>query len=352
MEILSILDKLKLLINKGELNAQFNPPADSIMINHVERAFDITLPESYKTFLQRFNGGLIIGHKLEKLASEGDIDTVRWNSFNFFSLEELVSHYEDCRDKEWKVYDFKGPYPYIPFASTPINEFIVFVNVGYGQTESPVFDAFHEEPASFWGILAPTFTEYLGYYVDSQGEPKTIGEKALKTAEELRWAPSEIELKGLEKPKAVIRRSTAYLALSPNDYYTYMERGNALLESGRIDEARADLNRAVELNPGFSYGLYSRSKLHIREEAYIAGLEDLDAAVDHAPDDSLYLTGRANLLLTMGEYQKALEDCNKAIEVDNRYVLAYMARKQVYSNLGDTEKATADGEIITELLSE
>ncbi len=249
MDIHYVLDNLEDLIAKGTVKGLFNPPADPDMINHVERAFDITLPESYKSFLQRFNGGLIAGPKLNKLVADGDIETVKWNSFNFFSLWELISHYEDCRDKDWKIYDFKGPYPYIPFASTAINELIVFVNVGYGQPESPIFDAFHEEPANSWGVLASNFTEFLGQYIENKGEPETIGKTAPATAEELCWTPTLIEQKGLEKPKAVIRRMTAYIAIYPNDYSAYQNRSRALLESGRIEEARADLSKAIELNP-------------------------------------------------------------------------------------------------------
>jgi len=194
-----------------------------------------------------------------------------------------------------------------------VNELIIFVNTPFGDPESPVFDAFHEEPASAWGIIAPTFTEFLGQYTGSKGNPETIGATPAKTAEQLRWTPSPEEWKGLHKPRAIIRRSTSYLTLYPNEYFSYILRGEALLESGRTEEAGRDLNRAVELNPRSPYGRYIRSQLYIKEERFDDALKDLDVAVDHTPTDPFYLAARRDLYLHLNEHEKAAED-EKIIE--------------------------------------
>jgi hypothetical protein len=236
-----LLDQMEAWIQAHPERARFDPQYHPEEIELMEKAFDIRLPESYKAFLELFDGGFIFGPSLMSVAERGDMETVRWNSFVLFGIRELMSHYEDLVDRDWKVYDFEGPFPYIPFASTPVNELLVFVNRPWGASESPVFDAFHEEPADAWGVVAPTFGDFLLQYLDSGGNPSSIGSESDLKATEMRWEPDPGTWEGLQKPKAVIRRTTAYLKLYPYDRYALKERAAAYEKSGRFEEAQKDL---------------------------------------------------------------------------------------------------------------
>lgn len=235
-----LLDQLEQFIQQHPERARFSPQQHPHEIELVEKAFDIQLPDSYKAFLKRFDGGFICGPDLTSMVKEGDIETVQWNSFVLFGIRELISKYEDLDSQSWKIWDFQGPYPYIPFASTPINELVVFVNRPWGASESPVFDAFHEDPANDWGILAPTFRDFLAQYLTAEGDPSAIGAEPECSAPELCWEPGPVEWEGLQKPKAVIRRTTAYLELFPQNRYALKQRAAAYEQSGRFEEAKKD----------------------------------------------------------------------------------------------------------------
>jgi len=212
-----ILDDLQVLIDSGKTGVSFNPGVDPEVIGWVETALDIRFPASYKAFLERFDGGFFYGASLKKLMDKGDTETVKWNAFVLLSLEELVGDYLDRMMMGWKVYEPWYPYPYIPFAKTADNERLVFVNLRDPEAESPVFDAFHEEPANSWGLVAPSFREFLRQYVQEDGNPETIGDEAPQTAESLAWNPSDTEWDQLAAPETAEKRSEARRQLFPEE---------------------------------------------------------------------------------------------------------------------------------------
>lgn len=86
--------------------------------------------------------------------------------------------------------------------------------------------------------------------------------------------------------------------------------GASNLNSGKTEEALADYNRAIKIDPKKAAG---------------------------------YL-GRANTLNIMGEYQKAIADYYITIEIKDDLANAYVNRASAYSHLGEIEKAIADYE--------
>ena len=86
--------------------------------------------------------------------------------------------------------------------------------------------------------------------------------------------------------------------------------GASHLNKGKNEEALADFNRAIELDPGKAAGFL----------------------------------GRANTLQIMGYYEKSIQDYNRALEIKPDLANAYVNRGSAYSHLGEYEKAIADYE--------
>jgi tetratricopeptide (TPR) repeat protein len=61
------------------------------------------------------------------------------------------------------------------------------------------------------------------------------------------------------------------------------KRGAAYLDSGKPDEALADLNRAIELNPAYLLALQYRSRLYLERKLYAQAIADCDAALRMNP---------------------------------------------------------------------
>ena len=86
--------------------------------------------------------------------------------------------------------------------------------------------------------------------------------------------------------------------------------GASNLNTGKLEKAFEDFNRAIKIDPQLAGG---------------------------------YL-GRANTLNMMGRYGKSIEDYDTVLEIDPKLANAYINRAIAYSHLGEYEKAIADYE--------
>jgi len=181
-KIETVLQRLKTKISQMPDNCHFSPAASEEEIKNLESVLSIDLPHSYRTFLKNFNGGFICSESIAKfIKKRNDFETAAWNSLFIFGTTEIQEEYSKLRDMNWKLFsDLKEVYPFIPFCRTEIQEKLVFVLPLNENSESPVFDAFHEDPYSDWGILYNNFEEFLESYID--GSIKTIASAKAKTA--------------------------------------------------------------------------------------------------------------------------------------------------------------------------
>ncbi len=181
-KIETVLQRLKTKISQMPDNCHFSPAASEEEIKNLESVLSIDLPHSYRTFLKNFNGGFICSESIAKfIKKRNDFETAAWNSLFIFGTTEIQEEYSKLRDMNWKLFsDLKEVYPFIPFCRTEIQEKLVFILPLDENSESPVFDAFHEDPYSDWGILYNNFEEFLESYI--AGSIKTIASAKAKTA--------------------------------------------------------------------------------------------------------------------------------------------------------------------------
>ena len=334
------------LVNGREANCHFNNPADPAKIASFEERKGIRLPYSYKLFLEYTNGGMIVNDQLEKIIRGGDPETARWNAHYFLSLEEMEEKYDDMESWNFGRAELRSnTYPFIPFFSTPSNEYLVFVSLGDDKKESPVFDAFHEEVAYNWGLVADDFTTFLNNYLDTLGQPEVLGDVAQGMALDF----AEAEEERTESPQETIDRTTGLLKTHPEDDWALMERGMAYAQLKQVKAAMNDFNASIALAGDDSFYYFQRSMLLEKLGKKRAALIDIDTAVKLKPDELLYLTLRASILQQMKKYSEALRDANNVIEKDNTDLLAYYTRESIYRTLGETEKADQDVRRIKEL---
>lgn len=327
--------------------AHFQAPANSEKITLFEKKFRVNLPHSYKKFLLKFNGGLMLYFYRKKLSGNRDnFKQYKGESVCFLSIEELTEKYVDLKDQEWKVdKETANPYPLIPFCSLPNNELLVFVNGKKSGEESPVFDAFHEDFPSIWGIVAPDFTSFLTDYLHAMGNPKTIGDEHAGVASDYFDKPSDEK----ETPNEILSRTDFELQETPDNAFSYCEKADAFKSLDNYSEALLAINKAIELSPKDAFYYFNRGEILNEVKQYRAALIDYDTAVKFAPEDVFYLSCRAGSLFQLNKLKPALKDCNKAILLDSKSILPYMIRREIYLLLGEKNKAEADEQIIDKL---
>lgn len=336
---------------------KFWKEADPQVIDNFETAFGVTLPTDFKTFLKYSNGAehVFYAEDAKSLWHKGEYEEAltmgRGN--RILSIEEIIEEYEDLEFKKWKLKQgFKGFYPYIPFFITEDNEKLVFVDQSYSN-KTPIFYAYHDEPASAWFCVAKNFTEFLDYFLNSNGEPPSdYIKEAAGTDDYLTELDTDERREEVNKPKTIIKRMTAYLALFPESSLSFILRGNAYSEIGQFEKALSDFNKGIELDSKSAFAYHCRGKMLLSLGKHRSALTDMDIACNLKPDDPYYLVGRADAFYALNRMDKALADCNRAIEIDESYVLAYMSRFKIYLYLGEGNKAEADNDKIDELLAE
>ncbi len=175
--IIGILEQLEKKIEEMPQHCFFNEAAGVHEIIDMEVDLDIVLPYSYKCFLNNYDGGSISGAPFGTVEINEDGSRVKGLlGADIFGVQELCKVYTDKSLMRWKLYQEDGhPYPFIPFCRTMNGELLIFVSTPEdGTTESPVFDACHEEFPDSWGMLYRSFSEFLETYIRSNGYVRTI----------------------------------------------------------------------------------------------------------------------------------------------------------------------------------
>ncbi len=171
-----------------------------------------------------------------------------------------------------------------------------------------------------------------------------------------------LALKG-ERPQEAIEYLTRELAEHPQNGKAWYYRGVCHANTGAVDAALSDFDRALELTPGDANALLRRSELNTASKKYEAAITDLEAVLrthqagpiaehalmgigevrmrngDHtaaiviydrlvaiAPSDARSWFNRGIAHAHHGEHQQAFDDLSKAIKLDGWMYKAYTSR--------------------------
>ena len=140
IDIHKTLEWLDLYIGR-EPYCYFNDPTTE-KIAAFEKMARVSLPPSYKAFLQFTNGGMIVDvYWDQKIKKENELDAAKWNSNRFLSLEEMKTEWNTMKNRNFGVSQKdRIVYPFIPFFRTRINEHLIFVCNKDHKDESYVFE--------------------------------------------------------------------------------------------------------------------------------------------------------------------------------------------------------------------
>ena len=145
-----------------------------------------------------------------------------------------------------------------------------------------------------------------------------------------------------EKPQPVADKPTDNIsARSVNDSQGYATRGQVLARSGKTEEALAEFDRAIALDPYNVQALYGRALIYQGEKQFEQAIADFTAASGLSPQKIEPLLGRATSYLSLDKAKEAAADLDEAVQADPSSAPAWSARGQAYERLGDKTKAAA-----------
>jgi predicted O-linked N-acetylglucosamine transferase (SPINDLY family)/Flp pilus assembly protein TadD len=112
----------------------------------------------------------------------------------------------------------------------------------------------------------------------------------------------------------------------------------------RFDEAKADIDRAVALDPNSGYARFVRGSIYNDLGRLNEALADFQYVVMGMPEDPGALTGLGGVLCALGRYDEALAAYNRAIASDGKFAKAYTGRGELRRRLGQHGLVVADFE--------
>jgi Tfp pilus assembly protein PilF len=123
------------------------------------------------------------------------------------------------------------------------------------------------------------------------------------------------------------------------DAQTDTTQGQALARSGKTEEALAEFDKAIALDPHYAEALHSRGLLYQGEKQHQLAIDDFTSASGLTPQRAEPLLGRAISYLALDKIKEAAADLDEAVQADPNNAQIWMARGLAYERLGDQTKA-------------
>ena len=130
--------------------------------------------------------------------------------------------------------------------------------------------------------------------------------------------------------------------MSENLSLTYYSRGTKKYNRGQYEEAIADYNQSILLNPKDPLTYYARGAAKYKLSQYEEAIADYNQSILLNPKDPLIYRARGLAKCKLNRYKEAIADYEEAIRLNPSDLYAYYARGEANEKLGKDEEAIAD----------
>jgi tetratricopeptide (TPR) repeat protein len=113
-------------------------------------------------------------------------------------------------------------------------------------------------------------------------------------------------------------------------------------EKQQTDKIESELDRAIEIDPGFSTAYHWRAKVRLESGDLAGAMQDVEEALDLAQHKQDHYDVRAFIYIRMGELDRALEDFNQAIELSPNDAIYYYHRGHLQIRFASEEGEFAE----------
>ena len=122
---------------------------------------------------------------------------------------------------------------------------------------------------------------------------------------------------------------------SPNDAKSYLARGNAYLTRGQIDNALADFDAAVTLDPADAEIYFHRATARQRRQLIEQAIDDLTSAIRLRPDYAEAYHNRGLLFVQQEDILEAISDFASALKINPENAMARSLRESTSARLSE-----------------
>ena len=150
-----------------------------------------------------------------------------------------------------------------------------------------------------------------------------------------------LALQELHRNEEALDSYDTAIRLKPDYAVAYFNRGLVLQELDRTDAALLSLQQAIAINPSFTAAHYNRGVLLHQLKDWRAALACYDRTIALQNDHADAYNNRGVVLRELGQLEAALRSYDRAIELDLRNALAYLNRGVVLERLAQSAAALA-----------
>ena len=145
-------------------------------------------------------------------------------------------------------------------------------------------------------------------------------------------------------PREVLASDDLALPAGPDSARILINRGNALLDLNRLDEALVSFDRALAIDPAYAHAYNNRGNALLDLDRPDEALLSYDHALDLRPDYAHAHSNRGNALRDLKRLDQAIESFNRALQLKPDYAEARAIRGMVKLLAGHYREAWDDYE--------
>lgn len=109
----------------------------------------------------------------------------------------------------------------------------------------------------------------------------------------------------------------------------FLEQGIAYIQNGQLDEAIAEFNMAIDIDPNAAVAYLYRGVAYAGQDRLNEAVADYSRAIDLDPDDPVAYLYRGSIFAQQGDREAAVADFTSVIERDPDNALAYYLRGNI-----------------------
>ena len=129
------------------------------------------------------------------------------------------------------------------------------------------------------------------------------------------------------------------IELDPNNFRSYINRGNAYMMQKQYDLAIKDYTTAIELQPKAGEAYNNRGIAFGMKQQHERAIDDFAMAIILNKNDFKAYVNRGNSYRMKKQYNMAIKDYTRAIELKPRHATTYYNSACVYSLMNNTAEA-------------
>ena len=126
-------------------------------------------------------------------------------------------------------------------------------------------------------------------------------------------------------------------------------RGMAQETLENFEQAKADYNKAIEINPEYGNAYNNRGNIRAEQADYKGAIKDYNKAIELNSQFVEAYCNRGIAKENLGDHSEALEDFDRAIELNSEYIDGYLRRGMLRQDSGDYAGAIRDFDRVIEI---